>query len=144
MDTNAETSPPGIFADATWSILELMGHRRKIGKVTQVEVFGAKMCRIEVVNIDGTFHTEFYGGSSIYACTPVSEAVARAEAARNASGQLPVEAWTAREILEKGRQEGEAAAERRLAPPSDAAAPGEEPTPERQRDERDEDDEEHF
>lgn len=118
MDTNAETSPnASMFALPTWAILELMGHRRKIGKVTDVEIFGSKMCRIDVLNIDDTFHTEFYGGSSIYACTPVSEQVARMQAKNNASGQLPIEQWDMREIVAEARKLGEEAALKRLSAP---------------------------
>lgn len=66
-----------------WAILELMGHRRLAGLVSEQEAFGTAMCRIDVPQDEGMMMTQFYGGSSIYALTPVSEEVARAFARRN-------------------------------------------------------------
>lgn len=171
MDTNSETvTNTGPFSEPTWAILELMGHRRKIGRVTQVEVFGAKMCRIEVlqpgtdpgilqpgdVAASDKFHTELYGGSSIYALTPVDEKTARFEATRNLPNQAPVDKWSMREAMETdlerarevGAREGYDKARRELLPPPAAEeARIEEPAPHRPRDERehsDEDDDEPF
>ena len=62
----------------TWAIVELMGHRQRAGLCQQVEQFGAVMLRIDLPTDDGTEVTEFYGGSSIYAFRPCTEAVARA------------------------------------------------------------------
>jgi ribosomal protein S14 len=75
-----------------WSVLELMGHRRLGGYVTQVELFGTAMLRIDVPGDEhGTIATQFYGGSSIYCLTPTGEAEARA-VARNHQ-PAPVTRW---------------------------------------------------
>lgn len=168
MDTNADTAvTTGPFSEPTWAILELMGHRRKVGRVTQVEVFGAKMCRIEVltpgtpkeivqegdVPVPDQFHTELYGGSSIYALTAVDEGTARFEAKRNLPNQAPVDKWSMREAMdsdlrharEVGAREGYDKAKRELLPAPKVDAPTntgemeqhEEPMPQRQHDHTD-------
>lgn len=63
-----------------WAILELMGHRRRAGRVAEVEMFGGKLLRIDIPAGDGEV-TEFYGASSIYSLRPASEEVARRTAA---------------------------------------------------------------
>lgn len=61
-----------------WAILELMGHRRLAGMVREVELFGAKMCRIDVPAAgNSSLATQFYGGAAIYCVTPTSEETAR-------------------------------------------------------------------
>lgn len=60
-----------------WAILELMGHRRLAGLVSEVERYGEKVCRIDIPKADGSFVTQFYGGKAIYCETPTTEDVAR-------------------------------------------------------------------
>lgn len=67
----------------TWGLLELMGHRRLAGRITEEEHFGASFCRIDVPRADGSLVTQFYGPQAIYAMTPVDEATARAVALHN-------------------------------------------------------------
>lgn len=67
----------------TWAILELMGHRRLAGRVTEETRFGVAMCRIDVPAVDDLAgFTQCYGGQAIYGLTPVSEQIARAMAAK--------------------------------------------------------------
>lgn len=61
---------------AGWAIVEVMGHRTIIGEASEVEQFGTVMLRIDVPTDDGQV-TQFYGGSSIFSLTPVTEATAR-------------------------------------------------------------------
>lgn len=64
-----------------WAVLEVMGHRRLAGYVTEVTQFGARMIRIDVpAEDDGQPVTQFYGGPSIFCVSPVSEESARAVA----------------------------------------------------------------
>ena len=89
-----------------WAILEIMGHRQVAGLVREVNVFGAQMARVDIPDVpaveerwshpEGTpgrylvrdtqpaipGFTQFYGGGSVFCMTPVTEAVARAAAAR--------------------------------------------------------------
>lgn len=73
-----------------WAKVELMGHRVRVGRVSEVDRFGAKMLCIEPVEDDGaTGATEFYGAAAIFCVTATTEAavmaaveLARARAAR--------------------------------------------------------------
>lgn len=72
-----------------WAIVELFGHRRVAGRVSETEIAGAKLLRIDVPG-DGAddFCTQFIGGAAIYCLTPTGEKEARAVAA--ASRPAPV------------------------------------------------------
>jgi hypothetical protein len=77
-----------------WAILELMGHRRLGGKVQDVEMFGARMCRIDIPDArhaDKTHATQFYSAPSVYCVTPCSEETARQVAKLNQPA--PVQRW---------------------------------------------------
>lgn len=63
-----------------WAVVELMGHRQRYGRIQEVERFGSKMLRIDIPTVTTfqgepgvSWHTEFYGGSAIYAIRPMSE-----------------------------------------------------------------------
>lgn len=73
-----------------WAILELLGHVRIAGRVTEEEHFGAKLGRIDIPNGDG-FTTQWFSGGSIYRLTPTTEAIARGVALRNQPE--PVHRW---------------------------------------------------
>jgi len=64
-------------------VLELMEHRRLGGFVSEVEVFGGKLLRIDIPAPDETMQTQFYSASSLYCITPTTEDIARAVALRN-------------------------------------------------------------
>lgn len=75
-----------------WAILELMGHRRLAGYVTEQEIAGAGMLRIDVPGEGEEVQaTQFYSPSSLYCLTPVTEEVARGLAAR--TRPAPVQRW---------------------------------------------------
>jgi hypothetical protein len=71
-----------------WAILELMGHRKLAGLVSEENRFGTVMCRIDVPGPDDKSVTQFYGGSSIYAVTPTTEEVCRAFAKRSSPAPI--------------------------------------------------------
>lgn len=85
----------------TWAIVELMGHRKIVGRISEEIRFGTVFCRIDVPevphgygeNAHGTIpaFTQYYGGSSIYCLTPVSENIARLIAQKDQ--QRPVQPW---------------------------------------------------
>lgn len=75
---------------AEWAIVELMGHVRMAGLVSEEQHFGATLGRIDIPRGDG-FSTQFFGGGSVYRISPCSEEVARAVAAR--SQPAPVHTW---------------------------------------------------
>lgn len=74
-------------AYAGWALLELIGHRQRVGRVSEVEAYGGKLLRIDIPVLDdmdtvNDFATEFYGAASVYALRPLSETVALAMAKR--------------------------------------------------------------
>lgn len=76
-----------------WAVLELMGHRRLGGRVSEATMFGGALLRIDIPGEPGQpdYATQFYGASSIYCLTPCSEEAARAVAKRNRPE--PVATW---------------------------------------------------
>lgn len=74
-----------------WAILELMGHVKLAGRVTEEEHFGSKLGRIDIPNADGGFTTQFFGGGSVYRLTPTTEEIARHIALNNQP--KPVQVW---------------------------------------------------
>lgn len=93
---------------AEWVILELLGHRRLAGYLTEQEIAGASFLRLDIpgdstpedgdgdleIGMRGGFvggTTQFYSPSSVYAITPTSEEIARAAA--RGSRPAPVQRW---------------------------------------------------
>jgi len=74
-----------------WAILELMGHRRMAGKVTEAVIGGGAFIRIDVPRDNGTQTTQFYSPQSVYCITPTTEEMARAVA--RSSQPAPVSRW---------------------------------------------------
>lgn len=78
-----------------WAIVELMGHVRIAGRVSEEEHFGAKLGRIDIPDPQGDgFTTQFFGGGSVYRLTPATEEIARKVA--QSSQPEPVYAWDLR------------------------------------------------
>jgi hypothetical protein len=73
-----------------WGIVELMGHQRCAGKLTEEMIGGANMLRVDVPNGD-SFRTAYYGSSAIYALHITDEKVARAAA--SSMGRAPPYAY---------------------------------------------------
>lgn len=76
-----------------WAVLELMGHRRLAGYVTEQEIAAAAFVRLDVpAEHPGEVEiTQFYSPSAVYCITPTTERFARAVA--RLSGPAPVERW---------------------------------------------------
>ncbi|MBY0545835.1 MAG: hypothetical protein K2W95_00950 [Candidatus Obscuribacterales bacterium] len=86
---------------AGWAIIELMGHVKLAGYVTEEEHFGAKLGRVDIPLETGIV-TQFFGGGSVYRVTPVTEIVAKEIARQGAPA--PVSSWDLRAITrEPGR-----------------------------------------
>lgn len=87
-DSVADARPTAADASATekfdqWAIVELMGHRKLAGRVTEHVIAGASLLRIDVPDVpasDGIPElpgfTQFYGPSSIYCLTPTTKEIA--------------------------------------------------------------------
>ena len=75
-----------------WAILELFGHKRIAGLVSEQEVGGCSFVRVDIPNESGTgSHTSLYGQGAIYGMHFVSEEVAREMAIRLEA--RPVHSW---------------------------------------------------
>lgn len=59
-----------------WAIVELMGHRKLAGRVSEATVAGEPLMRLDVPAGDA-FLTQYYGAKSIYCLTPADEAICR-------------------------------------------------------------------
>lgn len=69
-----------------WAIVDVMGHQRYVGKVSEQVIAGQGFVRVDVPKTDKVqAWTKLIGTGSIYAITPVSEEIAKAMANRNQS-----------------------------------------------------------
>lgn len=65
-----------------YAVVEVFGHRRLVGRVSEVERYGSKMLRIDIPtdgDFDKGFITQFYGGASIFCETPTTLEMVRQE-----------------------------------------------------------------
>jgi hypothetical protein len=85
-----------------WAILELMGHRRLAGKVTESAILGGALLRIDIPGENGKIEsTQFYGPHAIYCLTPTTEDIAKAVAAQ--SHPEPVTRWEFPQLAQSNR-----------------------------------------
>jgi len=73
-----------------WAVLELMGHRRLVGRVSEATIAGCAMLRFDVLTKDGEA-TQYYSSGAVYAITPTTEEMARRAAAL--STVAPITRW---------------------------------------------------
>lgn len=59
-----------------WAIIELFGHTTLIGKIEEVERFGAKMLALQPLFNGHLLDPVYHGGAAIYRLTPCSRAIA--------------------------------------------------------------------
>lgn len=77
----------------SWCIVELMGHVTLAGYVTETEIGGGKLMRIDVPQSKNMqAFTSFFGASSVYKMTPVDEHTVRALC--EGQQQQPFSAWS--------------------------------------------------
>lgn len=75
-----------------WAILELMGHRKLAGYVSEQTVGGVAFLRIDVPGNDKDRPaTQFYSAGAIYCITPVTEEIVKEVAPRYRPA--PVSQW---------------------------------------------------
>lgn len=88
-----------------WALVELMGHRRLAGRVSQDESFGGPMVRVDVFvgpAVEPAV-TQFYSPSSLYCVTPITENMARRFSVQNMP--QPIGRWDLPEALEPARDD---------------------------------------
>ena len=85
------TPADGGPTPSIWACVEIFGHRKHYGRISEVERFGTKMLRVDVptavaaplLGETETFETFLYGGGSIFSLTPMTEEAARKWAAHD-------------------------------------------------------------
>lgn len=74
--------------DGDYAIVELLGHRTLVGRISEIERFGSKLLQIEPIWRDQLLTPTLHHGNSIYGLTPCSRDVARQRQAKH-EYQLP-------------------------------------------------------
>ena len=89
-----------------WAVLELFGHQRLAGLVSEVQLGGASFVRVDVPE-DGKKKgwklTKMYNPSAIYSIAPVTEETARM-VAKACSGE-PVTRWDVQEFVREAKKQ---------------------------------------
>ena len=85
-----------------WCVLELYGHRRLAGKVTDAVIGGASFIRIDIPAKDGKKTTQFYSPAAVYAITPTTEEIATLIAIN--TEPEPVNKWEITHMLESAKE----------------------------------------
>lgn len=61
----------------SWALIELFGHARICGRVTDAEIGGGSFIRVDVPDANGeTLFTRYYGPKAIYSISPVTRQTA--------------------------------------------------------------------
>lgn len=76
------TDQSAAYPPGEWAIVELFGHTTLVGRIAEVERFGAKMLALEPLFGGELLPAVFHGGSAIYRLTPCSAEVAYARQPR--------------------------------------------------------------
>lgn len=60
-----------------WCLVELFGHQKIVGKVTEATIAGGAFLRVDVPAVaENKPYTRFYGPSAIYSINPITEEIA--------------------------------------------------------------------
>ncbi len=86
--TEEDLFKSAALPDGDYAIVEFLGHRTLIGRVSEVERFGTKMLQIEPIFQGRLLAPVLHGGGSIYAMTECSREIAAARAPMH-SWQIP-------------------------------------------------------
>ncbi len=78
----SETNQPVELPPGNYAIVELFGHTTLVGRIEEVEMYGAKMMALEALFRDVLLPPVFHGGAAIYRLTPCSAEVASAHQPR--------------------------------------------------------------
>lgn len=87
-----------------WGILELMGHRRLAGLISEIQIAGTAFIRIDIPGSGGPLFgddgfTQIYNPQAVYCFTPTSEEDARKAA--KCIDPTPVKRWELPHLEEK-------------------------------------------
>jgi hypothetical protein len=85
-----------------WAVVELFGHQRLIGMVSEQTVAGQGFLRVDVPETKSQpAFTRLFGPGAIYAINPVSEAIAKLYIER--MNQAPIQAYEIRQLMDETR-----------------------------------------
>lgn len=85
-----------------WALVELFGHQKIVGKITEASLAGGAFLRVDVPEFNGQpGFTRFYGPGAIYSINPVTEEIARGLAMQYRNE--PVQRYELPQIAEKVR-----------------------------------------
>jgi hypothetical protein len=100
---SVETLDPAALPEGTYAVVEQLGHCTLVGRVAEVERFGAPFLQIEPLFCDMMLGPVLLGGSSIYRFTPCPASAAwgmrakyRHELPASVAALIPVEADSGR------------------------------------------------
>lgn len=75
---SSETSSTKTNAFDEWALVELFGHNKIVGKVSESTLAGGAFLRVDVPAFNGeAAFTRFYSPSAVYSLSPIAEEVAR-------------------------------------------------------------------
>ena len=76
LDQLTTSGEPAPFGE--WCVIELMGHRRAVGYVTEVAIAGVEFLRVDTPAAGGNpAVTQFYRPTAVYGIHPTTEAMVR-------------------------------------------------------------------
>jgi hypothetical protein len=85
-----------------WALVEIMGHKTVVGRITEAVIAGAAFLRIDVPAFNGKpAFTQFYGAGSVYCISPMSEDVARGLLTQSRFRNEPVSRFELPQLAEK-------------------------------------------
>jgi len=86
-----------------WALVELFGHSKIAGRITEQNIAGTNMLRVDVPETyTQPAFTRFFGASAIYAINPTDEVTAKYYADKLQT--KPIDSWDVREMLKKNDQ----------------------------------------
>lgn len=84
-----------------WALVELFGHQKIVGRVSEATLAGGAFLRVDVPEVGGSpAFTRFYGPAAIFSINPISEEVARGLAVGTYRNE-PVSRWELPQIADK-------------------------------------------
>ena len=88
-----------------WALVELFGHQKIVGKVSECSIAGGAFLRVDVPAIGGAQAsppmTRFYSPGAVYSINPVTEQVARELMSQTRFRNEPVQRWELPQLAEK-------------------------------------------
>ena len=73
-----------------WAMVEILGHVRRVGRVSEVTRYGTEGILVQVPRADGSFEPDqFYAGRALFSVHHLTEAEARRAAGFGLAAALP-------------------------------------------------------